>query len=373
MEVPHGFESEKPNISRERIAEVLQCVKRSSTPGLPLLYLRTTKGEMIDTYMALLIDLVQERIEGYNTYDADAFTTMELFDLGLLDICRTFVKNEAHSEQKHLTGRYRLIISVSIIDEVICRLLLGRRISHCAENSFRLAGKPGTGFNTDEQCDDFFQNLKPHLDELVESDVQAFDFSLQRWLFDDITDSILTLTDCDQNSCYPRILRNYVACSCRSLLATSDGKCVELQFPGIQRTGCYWTASMNSWIREYMVYLAGGDVCVTYGDDCVENTPLDGIRERYADFGITLTDVRECKSTNSINFCSVDFSNDTNIKSNVVKPLWNFLHQQDITIEMVDQFVNDFRNNPEFGDLLECAAMKLDELDALGVVDPEKQ
>jgi hypothetical protein len=366
VEVPEYFRGPTHTVTEELLREILNTVKPDTTPGLPLSALKATKGELIKSHHDLIVKVALRRLNMLNSLDFNPdLTEMEMFTLGLLDVSRVFVKNEPHPIAKLISQRFRLIVSVSIVDELICRLIFGKRITTYAMSTHMLVSQPGAGYDTDEQAHVFWQRLKPLVSKLKESDVSAFDFSLQPWMFEEThkLDLLLTSypTGCSRDtSCYGRISTNYVTTSTKTLLSTSDGRVYTLEHPGIQLTGKYWTAWKNSQIRELLIYCVGGTWGQTYGDDSVEDSPGDLIA-KYLEIGIRVTDVRNCSDTNTVNFCSMEFGDGIHRRTNVAKPLFNLIHKPNLMVADIKAFMEDFRHNPEIPELIWALQVMLSE------------
>jgi len=196
-------------------------------------------------------------------------TAEELVMAGLCDPIRTFVKNEPHSAGKLEEGRVRLIMSVSIVDQLVERLLSSELNSQEIAYFHRLPVKPGMGFSKEKV--DLVGAYLDNFSELVSSDVSGWDWSVSadELRFDALRRAGAAGVSTDH--VYARALLARSVCLRRSVIAFSDGTMLAQRWDGVQKSGSYNTSSGNSWIRVAAALFSGaGDVCAM-GDDCVDD------------------------------------------------------------------------------------------------------
>jgi hypothetical protein len=231
--------------------------------------------------------------------------------MGLADPVRLFVKSELHSLEKISEGRMRLIASVSLVDQLVERLLCG------AQNNAEIArwedipSKPGMGL--DDLGLDSLRRQTEAMASPLATDMSGFDWSVPQWLLELDATARVRLSGARPGGPYERALRARVAALGRSLLVLSDGTLFAQVWPGVQKSGSYNTSSTNSRMRVALGYLAkriaGGGVVrqvnvMAAGDDCIEDTAGVEASSLLGAYGTLGFDV---KASPVLDFCSYVF------------------------------------------------------------------
>ena len=94
-----------------------------ASPGVPWMKLASSNGVLMREYGGIVWKCVEQRLKALCTCVCDEMPAEELVKAGLCDPIRVFVKNEPHSSKKLEEGRVRLIMSVSIVDQLVERVL----------------------------------------------------------------------------------------------------------------------------------------------------------------------------------------------------------------------------------------------------------
>nr|WMV94234.1 RNA-dependent RNA polymerase [Pepper vein yellows virus] len=249
----------------------------------------THKGWVEDPkLLPVLARLTFNRLQKMLEVESSDMSAEELVQAGLCDPIRTFVKREPHKQSKLDEGRYRLIMSVSLVDQLVARVLFQnqnkREIALWRANP----SKPGFGLSTDEQVLEFVQALAAQVEVspeevitswekyLVPTDCSGFDWSVAEWMLHDdmVVRNKLTL---DLNPTTEKLRSVWLKCICNSVLCLSDGTLLAQRVPGVQKSGSYNTSSSNSRIRVMAAYHCGADWAMAMGDDALEsvNTNLE--------------------------------------------------------------------------------------------------
>nr|CZQ50745.1 P2-RdRp [Pepper leafroll virus] len=249
----------------------------------------THKGWVEDPkLLPVLARLTFNRLQKMLEVESTDMSAEELVQAGLCDPIRTFVKREPHKQSKLDEGRYRLIMSVSLVDQLVARVLFQnqnkREIALWRANP----SKPGFGLSTDEQVLEFVQALAAQVEVppeelitswkkyLVPTDCSGFDWSVAEWMLHDdmVVRNKLTL---DLNPTTEKLRSAWLKCICNSVLCLSDGTLLAQRVPGVQKSGSYNTSSSNSRIRVMAAYHCGADWAMAMGDDALEsvNTNLE--------------------------------------------------------------------------------------------------
>lgn len=288
--------------------------------------------------------------------------------LGCVDPCKVFIKNDPHPASKIASGRCRLIFSVSLLDNLICKILCSDQNNAEISRWKEIWVKPGLGLN-DDGLQAIFSDVSvaASLSELQSVDFSGWDWTMQPWEFEgDLRRRIAC--NSSQGTLYERLLRNHYFCIQRKVFLLSDGTMYQQLKPGVMPSGWGNTASTNSSVNS-LDYLISCELssyeldlyrwCQSMGDD-LNRTYQPDAAEVYESMGKSIKFCR--KSTlNDFEFCSTHFSGDWKGRPvNAAKMLYNLLTYQPAdafdAITRVDAFRRDMRHHPqceEYVDLLE--------------------
>lgn len=267
--------------------------------------LARTNGELMATYRSLIEDLTVRRLldlEDTPIGDVREATAVDLVDMGLCDPIRVFVKNELHGKLKVSQGRMRLIMSVSVVDQLVERVLNGAQNNLEIENWTTIPSKPGMGLGDDglRELEASFRAMKSPLS----SDISGFDWSVSQWWLetDALSRALLTKRGADMH------LKRAV-CLGKSTLVFSDGVMwFQSSFFGVQKSGSYNTSSTNSRIRAMLAALVAKRSgqptwnVAAMGDDAVEDSAFDDLSPAYQQLGFRLKE-----ASREIEFCAYKF------------------------------------------------------------------
>lgn len=240
-------------------------------------------------------------------------TPSQLVAQGYCDPVRLFVKQEPHNAKKLAEGRYRLISSVSLVDQLIERLLFGPQNELEIASWRSIPSKPGMGLSLYEQAQSIWQDLlyKSRVCPAAEADISGFDWSVQEWeLWADVSMRIRLCEDM-----HPKLaclFINRFRCFSFSVFQLSNGELYEQCTPGLMKSGSYCTSSTNSRIRCLMGFLIGSPWIIAMGDDSVEGW-VEGAQEKYEKLGHVCKEYTPCEvdregDLRRVNFCSHELS-----------------------------------------------------------------
>jgi hypothetical protein len=349
-DTPSWYSGTVSKITPYVLSQLMDTVKRDSSPGLPLHALAPTKGEIVDKHKELVIQAVLARIDLLTSVDILPEDPVDLVKRGFVDPVRIFVKDEPHSLNKIRQGRYRLIASVSIVDELIEKSMFTEQNSCEIDNWLTCPSKPGIGLSLDDQTDQFWDSVEPTLSDEAEGDVTAWDFSMKEWMLKFDVEARLKLAHASPDSVFAKLMRNQTHCFARSVFINSSGKMFKQSIPGIMKSGSYRTSSTNSRCRVGVSYMIGSERCIAMGDDSVEQYVPDAIT-RYEAIGVNLKMYKQCQD--SFEFCSHLFSKGKSIPLNWDKGLYRLLSNEltesnrKAILELVRQFLDEYRHSPE--------------------------
>nr|AEE36660.1 RNA dependent RNA polymerase [Velvet tobacco mottle virus] len=308
-------------------------INDKASPGSPWSRLEKTNGEFISRFKDLLIEAVLRRVLLLASTPTSEILCMSASDLvraSLVDPVRLFVKQEPHTKKKLNERRFRLISSVSIVDQIIERLLFGPQNRLEIALWHQIPSKPGMGLSARTQADLLWNELfaKSEIAPAAEADISGFDWSVQEWeLWADLS---MRISLCeDMHDGLRRLMVNRYRCFMLSCFQLSNGELYEQVEPGLMKSGSYCTSSSNSRIRCLMGYLIGAPWIIAMGDDSVEGYVRDA-KSKYEELGHTckeyeLCDVDSDGALRSVNFCSHLISRNKFWLTSWPKTLYRFL------------------------------------------------
>jgi hypothetical protein len=325
-------------------------VNKKATPGVPWVAFGASKGYAWKAHQDYIVDAVLERLKLLSEVDSNylkSLTPLQLVEAGFVDPVKVHVKNEPHKREKLNTGRVRIISGVSLVDELVERLLCGLQNNTEICNWLTIPSKPGIGLTSDEQVAKFIDSIPPNP---ASSDVKGYDWCLHEWLFELDLDCRIRLAQAAREGVFHRVLRNRYICLCRSLFVTSDGCCFEQLFPGIMKSGSYLTSSTNSRIRYILALLVGAAWALTMGDDCLEDQ-VDDAHLKYQQLGIRIKEYK----LNCNEFCSHEFRDGVGVPLNFAKGLFRLVStfHHDLDPLKIHQFRSEYRHSPQLPDVEE--------------------
>lgn len=308
------------------------------------------KGKLLERDLEHVYGMVNDRLKCLTgELPADnSLKAVEMYDLGMCDPVRIFVKKEPHNVEKMANHRYRLVSSVSIVDEIIERLLCSTQ-NNAEINSWETCpSKPGFGLSSDLQTQKLFNQVAPHMGEnLYKSDVSGWDWNYHAWLYD-LDRRIRELcASGDGFELWSKLLRARFEALKWTMFVTSDGEVFIQTKPGIMLSGSYLTSSTNSRSRVGAAFTCGADWAIAMGDDCVEeNQSLTQgqLVAAYKECGFRIKDVGVC--VDEFEFCSHTFRNGIAIPQNFWKGTFRLLSKEPDVMELL-QFVQEYRHVPE--------------------------
>lgn len=305
--------------NNEKLDEKIMCaidnVKNRASPGYPYMRWAGTNAELKrEKGIPWLFAMVKERFMRIAEFSPEAFSSMSAscrVANGLCDPIRVFVKNELHSLKKVNAGRWRTIWSVSVVDQLVERVLNANINQTEIGMCWDIPSKPGMGL-----ADEDLRKLSAAFTRMIRpagTDITGWDMSILQWQIDWDADMRAQAQGFDAGD---NMWKRRSRLQCLSLLVFSDGGMAEQQqeFPGLIKSGGYCTSSTGSRVRVMMRKLATMDVdgeCGAMGDDCFEELPLgwtkDKLVEAYARIGLDLKVVETFEHDGAIEFCSYSF------------------------------------------------------------------
>lgn len=284
--------------------------------------------------LPILAQLTFDRLQKLSKEDVSLMSPEDLIRGGFCDPIRLFVKGEPHKLSKLIEGRYRLIMSVSLVDQLVARVLFQNQNKLEIDLWRSIPSKPGMGLSTDGQVKNFVENLATQINKTPEevifnwkehtlpTDCSGFDWSVSDWLLEDDMECRNQLTIGLTDSC-KRARAAWLKCICNSVVSLSDGTLLAQEIPGVQKSGSYNTSSSNSRIRAMAAFHAGADWVIAMGDDALESKH-DNLSV-YKELGFKV------EVSEQLEFCSHIFARpDLAIPVNEGKMLYKLIHGYDL-------------------------------------------
>lgn len=332
-------------------------------PGVPWKFLGSTKEKLLERHSDLVIEAVINRISLlWNTPEAElrVLGPAERVKRGFCDPVRVFVKNEPHSVKKISEGRYRLVASVSIVDEIVEKLVFYKQLKKEIEVWPTIPSKAGMGIALDEDAALLLGPYLGKLKEMFSCDVSGWDWTCQKWDFEEATQSFLANIS-NRSEGFDRVARNRIDCLMTKVLATSDGNLYCLGngnrfLKGIQASGTPTTSGLNSRARCLLAYYAGSrDVFIAMGDDFVGDSfgTEEEMVQEYAKLGRKLTNV-VIGDPDKVEFCSNLVYSDRFVPLNIGKMLYNLLDATPGDDERFMQLIMELRNSPQLENCIQA-------------------
>lgn len=261
-----------------------------------------------------------ELLSSYEPYELQTSKGVDLVRLGLSDPIRIFNKDEPTRADKALNGDWRAIWSVSLIDQLVDRILFQQIQTRLTAQWPYLPVQVGIGFS-DDMIKDFVRQFRK--DSFINSDdTKKWDFCvLEQDLF---MCAIITFRAFDRSplsaketrSLYNCVL-NRALCISRKLGVLSDGSVFDQMdhtHAGIMSSGVFMTAFWNSIIRAeaarivfrrlsipLVMVKSMGDDCNTEADQLVES---DRLAKEYLTLGKLMHFSQVSRPGEPFEFCS---------------------------------------------------------------------
>lgn len=286
--VPSWAEGDEINVDHLRTSIQWQAdhgVVKESSPGIPYKLFGSSNHQVLTDHGSFIARCVVERLQLISTTPFEELSSYSSFDLaakGFCDPIRVFVKNEPHSLVKMKQGRFRIISSVSLVDNILQRCVFDIQDRTEISAWTTHPSQPGLGF-TKSMTTRFLSQLPRGV--VAEADVSGWDWSVQGWELE-AEAAMRSLLLENPTPLFVDILRKTMYILSKSLFSLSDGSLYAQSAPGIMKSGAKITSSSNSRIRVLAHHLLNptNPWCLAMGDDSLE-TPFPDACARYAALG----------------------------------------------------------------------------------------
>jgi hypothetical protein len=357
-EIPYQFVDEWWSVAtfEEKVESIdwdtlFAAVNKTASPGVPYHNLSNTDGLLLESHRNYIIQLVIERLDRLLEYGQRSLTmnAMQLVIHGLCDPIRVFIKNEPHTLKKIDSGKLRIISSVSLVDQLVERLLFSRQNEAEIQNYDAIPSKPGFGMLEQQAVDDIRQYVKflRSMGPIAGTDMSSWDFTFQAWEWNLEFKMRGLLCNAKAWDSWTVMAMARIRCVSLSVFALSDGSLYVQAAPGIMKSGCYLTSSTNSRMRSFCAFLRRS-ASMTMGDDCVENShgdSFESMKNFYRKIGHNLKMITNF-GEDTIEFCSHHISDTAVVPVNWVKMLINFLLRGEFDELSLTQLEMEFKDLP---------------------------
>jgi hypothetical protein len=272
---------------------------------------------------------------------------------GFADFVIPFEKFEGHPARKARDGKWRIVSCLSLVDQLVERVLYSDFIDPVKEDYPNSGAVIGIGF-TDELSRQFCETIP---DGVYSTDISGMDRSLHAsYVRACVERKIETLGP--RFIKYKRVMRAHNECMLHPVFAVPTKNSRAQLFVGHEPKGMlsgrFVTTFFNSDIRVDMAYLAGASFVKACGDDCLEKHDCTDAEliAKYERLGFKLRDP-ELLTERLIKFCSHSFRRADDYKASLDS--WpKALHKlasRPILQSHVAAFLYEVRHNPEYAEL----------------------
>jgi len=259
-------------------------------------------AEGVEPILRLMLDRMVLLMDA-NDDEFFSLSSTDLVVKGYCDPIKVFIKNEPHKPEKVREGRFRLISSVSLIDQLVERVIFSQHNKREIDSYERLASKPGMGLND--------RGLK-HLYDYVQgwSNRVCVDVSAWDWRVDKLDYFCDYIYRCEAHNIHRHkwlesLALRRIRCMSLGVLLTGNGNAYAQRTPGIMKSGSYLTSSSNSHMSAILATLAGAVDVMAMGDDTVADVPH---KIEFEDYYQRRGKVMKLETTDVLEFCSHKWS-----------------------------------------------------------------
>lgn len=265
-------------ISRPRILEKIRALRGSSSPGVPYIigaqngFSVNTNSDFVDAWgEEAIVGFVEKRIQLLLDGQLDS------------DPVRLFIKNEPHKKSKAVNHAWRLIWSVSVIDQLIDALLFDDLLQAQINNHQQIPSKPGFSLYYGGS-DRLMREAKQAAVNVACIDKQSWDWTVPGWLYDwnlQIYTRLCDFSSKDSESKWSQLAKQRFALLSCGKICFSDGRVFQQTERGIVRSGGKLTICMNSMsqvllkiaatLKKFGSFDFREDWIIAQGDDTIEN------------------------------------------------------------------------------------------------------
>jgi hypothetical protein len=324
---------------------------------------------VIDEYETEIIHLAVSRLIKLSQTDCD-LTPEGAVKSDVADPTAPFIKDEPHPLRK--VGRERIVIGVSIVDQIVELMLVGNLIASIHDAFPRNGILSGVGFSdelTHVLCQEYLRrcDLNPDLVCFGEDGSGwCRTFSLERamqavedWLSSCVHKShgfVVALRNRTRIIADPLYVVSSLSLKrhTRSLLISGDSTqyvVCKRKIPGGMLSGSRWTTIGNGAGRVDSLLETGACSPMAAGDDGLgwrdPDISVEELSRRYAALGIVIRDVNRF-TREEFEFCShhFDVRSSKSWLTSWPKALYRLATRKSVSVELVESFLHEVRHHP---------------------------
>lgn len=289
---------------RPYIMAAVSAVKKDSSPGYPLRRYVATNEQAIESYLPEIIDSVTERLLLLSEGCPTSVGPRELVSRGYRDLVCPFIKNELHPPRKARYNKWRIVQSVSLVDQLVERVLYSLPVMALKIRYPRSDAVVGIGF-TDNMTEEFYSVVISDMTaDVAATDVSGWDRTIGASFITEAAESLIR--SCQNPSAkWVKAIRAHVHGLVNpAFLVPEKGQygIYTRNAPGGMLSGSYLTTTFNTLARLDVSRLVGSLRCKAAGDDALELFPPGMDAEAaYRKLGFTL---RVEPRSDGFEFCS---------------------------------------------------------------------
>lgn len=319
--IPFKWRIPDNSFTRENISEVLEDLDWNASPGYPYVlnsstnrsFFRVTREGKTCAYSHNLAwQLVEERLKTRG-----------------VDPIRLFIKPEPHKMEKIQTGRFRLISSISVVDQIIDHMLFDNFNAMLIKNYNHTPIKVGWapvigGWRTVQKC-------------LWSTDKSSWDWTVTPWLLDILLDFIKESCENMTGEFSDLIDYRFKHLFVNPIYTTSNGLHLQQLYPGVVKSGSVLTITGNSVMQLALHYRAASEEklelrdIMIMGDDVCESPQPDNYYERLSKY-CKLKDI-----SYEVEFAGFRYEENFVSPCYIGKHAWNLLHMKESLVNEVSE------------------------------------
>lgn len=316
-EIPDDFDT---RAAFERAVERLDW---TSSPGLPYCHDNPTNGSLFG---------VSEGIPSGERMDCMWEIVRQRLEDRTCDPIRLFVKPEPHKLKKIQLKRWRLISSVSVVDQLIDQMLFGEMndqlVASWFETPLKIGWTPLKGG----------YRILPR-GQVLAIDKSSWDWTVKAWLVEETLEVRLRLASGNRYEAWKKlVVWRYQCLFNRPLFQTSAGVQIRQNFLGVQKSGCVNTITDNSIMQLILHVRVSQELRIplswfwALGDDTLQ--PIPSKVKSYMELLRQFCIVKQAFAKSE--FAGFDFSGST------IEPLYRGKHAYNI-LHADSRYLDDFK------------------------------
>jgi len=389
------------------IESLFTTVKRTSSPGVDMVYTYQSNGALLDDNPEELKQRVNSRLNSHLQFaNIIVGERSEMFVLdALMNCCQTFknYKTAQHWVERDLCDPIRVFIkdeptktskedrvicSVSVVDSLLERAPI---LDHFMSLRHKWTNGPssiGIDLSSVDSMQIFRNNLFKRLGNLsANSDLQGFEYCFNSYCFFvcfimqfylifrkfpwEVKMKELTLQG-------KLLFLNALLDQLDKVIVCSDGKVIKTNRVWLA-SGRFKTSYYGTLFRSILPSLTANFYAnnveniyvpsTANGDDCVEKFAFNNIESfvsGYAKFGFKVTDYKIIRYGEDISFCSQIISDGTHYPESILKQTLHLLRHKVVDKELWDQFHYVMHRRKDWGELEEICLNILSASDLSG-------